>query len=475
MGTLLRRREGAFAMPVLLVTTTLISLVSVYVISQIIVTNGIAKAEKFKLAAQFAADSGLDLGLLELTKDSAWLGTAGMPGADLNDEITLQSTPTTRVTYEIEVNDINSTRKSIQSTGRTYSPATALTPKNTRIFEIEVEGITASSVSIVTGVGGLILENSSKITDGAVFVNGTIDMDGTSQIGTSSNPLIVSVANKVCPVPADSTYPRPCDPFENDDPISITSPNARIYGEVSANYQFDDSNMINVNDPANSAIVASSGVSDQALPGHDRNALKSATTGNETSGAAASCTSNGGSRVWGPNLKINGDVTVSRRCEVTIVGDVWITGSLLMRNSGKVIVDDSLGSVIPTVMIDGQDGLEMQQSSSFVQNSAGKNVQIVTYWSSDSCSPECPDVSGTALAASQNVTTIDVVNSGGADEAIFYARWSKVAIGNSVNVGALVGQVVELRNGATIAFSSSLPGFTPTTTWVKKGYLRVFQ
>ncbi len=491
MKTAVKNQQEGFIIGSLLVLMLVLS-----VLMMTITTSGIlnfqgATKENSRVNAQFASDSGLDQGIHKINQDSTWPGTGftwdGTMWIGAQAEEELFNNGDIRTTYEVSVSPGDTDKqKIIRSVGRTYSPASSTTPNASRIFEIQVVSLLASNTSIVTGVGGLIMNNSSKIIDGSVFVNGQINMSSTAQIGTSTYPLQVFVANKVCPIPADANFPRLCANNENNNPITINSPNSYIYGEVSANYQSNDSNMVNVSNPSNSAIVQSSGVAPQALPVHDRAAMISglpysnpqdSSTG--TPANIASCTSNGGTKIWGGSTgqgeKIRGDVVVSAKCRVEIRGPVWITGSLKMGNSGSITVTNSLGTTIPTIMIDGADGFEMNQSSQLVQNSSGVNVQIITYWSASACSPNCPDVTGNDLFNSQDIPTIDIVNAGDATEAIFYAKWSKVIIRNSVNVGALVGQVVELEQSATIAFSSSLPGFTPRTTWVKRGYLRVFQ
>jgi len=63
-----------------------------------------------------------------------------------------------------------------------------------------------------------------------------------------------------------------------------------------------------------------------------------------------------------------------------------------------------------------------------------------------SCSPDCSSVTGMDLFNSRSVKTLDLDNSGGASNTVFYARWSLVQICNTGAIGALVGQTVELQN-----------------------------
>jgi hypothetical protein len=380
-------KQDGFIVGSLLVLIVFISVMLVTITSTAIANFQSSIKENTRVNAQFAADSGLDRAIHEINQDGTYTGTAGL-GPSGSDEIELlnDTTNNIRSTYEVTITDGSADdKKIVRSVGRTYKPATDTTPTSTRIFEVEIINLVASNTSIVTGVGGLVMSNSSKIIDGSVYANGEIYMDGTSQIGTSTNPLSTFVANMVCPIPADATYPQLCGPGENNNPIHINSPNSFLYGLVNANYQSDDTNMINVDDPGNSSIQTSSGVLEQALPVHDRAAMLAALpyanpedSSVGTPSSSANCTTNGGTEIWGGTSgegeKIKGDVIVSNKCTVEIRGPVWITGSLNMRNQGKIVVADSLGTTRPDIMIDGQDGLEMNQSSEFVQNSSGTNV-----------------------------------------------------------------------------------------------------
>jgi hypothetical protein len=93
----------------------------------------------------------------------------------------------------------------------------------------------------------------------------------------------------------------------------------------------------------------------------------------------------------------------------------------------------------------------------------------------DSASPDCSNVTGTSLFNSQNILTIDLNNNSSADNTILWSRWSKVRISNNGAIGAVTGQTVELGNNAVINFTASVPGSdNRVTTWVKRGYMRIY-
>lgn len=411
----------------------------------------VARQDQFKTLAQFGADAGIDKAMEQLNADSSWNGSSG--------QITLQNDSTAKVTYETTVTDTGSQNKTLISTGRSYRTASSTTPASTIQIIVSVKGIKSQSFSIVTGVGGLSLINSAKVLGGDVFVNGTISLSNTAQIGLDLSPVNLQVAHQSCPNPPDSTYPRLCASGENGQPISISN-SAHIYGNVKANNQISSAGM------SSPGLTAGSGVSVQPLPSHDRAAQKAAVINNLT-GSAASCNSNGGNVTWPAKVKISGNVAISKSCTVTIMGDAWITGTLTLSNQGTLKVDSSLGTTRPNIMIDGQNNT-FGNSATIASNSQNTGPQIITYWSSASCSPDCSDVTGTDLANSRNTTTISLNNSASGPQTIFYSRWTKVQVSNSGQIGALVGQTVAMNNTGTITFGSSVG--TSLTFWVISGY-----
>lgn len=427
----------------------------------------IARKDQFHTHAQLAADAGIDASLEIINQNDTWSGTGS--------ELPLHNDGNIRTTYETVVTSPDADNKTIVATGRTYHPASDLTspPDSSVSVNIKLRPVRSGNFSIVTGVGGLYLSNSAKVLGGDVFVNGELVMTGSSQVGLTTKPVTLKVAHQNCPAGANPgpTYPRVCGLGENGEPISVSNP-AWIYGDVSANNQVSSSRM------SLNGLVASSGVAAQALPPHDRSAQKAAVppppdTAHNLSGAAASCTTNGGSKTWLANTKITGNVEIDKDCTVTIEGDTWITGNFTMSHSkAKLRVSDTAGSTRPSLMIDGPSTV-LRNGSSIVSNASSTGIQLITYYSSVACSvaTDCL-VSGTDLYNSRGLPTITLSQSSNGPNTIFYARWTKVLIENSGEIGALVGQTVELQNSGTISFGASVG--TPTTFWVIDAYRRTF-
>ncbi|MGH7196794.1 MAG: hypothetical protein ACREGJ_03460 [Candidatus Saccharimonadales bacterium] len=455
------RQERGFVLVALLVTTFFIVAAGVAT-AQLALTNlQAASVDQHRVNAQFAADAGLDRAIYDLNQDDNWTGSGS--------EVILYEDSKVRTTYETTVvNDATDEyKKYIRVTGRTYAPKTSSTARVERKFEVAMRAITAGNFSVVTGVGGLIMTNNSKIVGGNVYVNGEINMSNSAQIGLTTSPVSVKAAHQSCPSPPDSNYPRVCSSGENGQPITLNNL-AKIYGEVQATNQTNGSGM------SNPGLVGGS-VAPSALPTHDRVAQVNAVANTQT-GASAGCSS--GTKIWPANLKITGDVTISNTCNVTVEGDVWITGRLTLSNSAELVVNNGL-TTAPVLMSDGQNGLRLNNGTILRSNANATPVgfRVVTYWSTNSCtiSTTSPcELTGTDLYNSRNTTTIELNNSSSGPQTEFYARWSRVALGNSGNVGAVVGQTVQLSNSGTISFGTSVSGVGGISAWVVDSYKRTF-
>lgn len=447
--------RGGFILVTLLVSTFFIMLLGV-ITTQLVLSNlQIAVNEQHRLNAQFSADAAIDHALQELNKDHAWSGTAG--------EQTLYEDSKVKVTYESTiVDDTDPLVKYIEAVGRTYSPKSDPEANNVRSYEAKLRGITGGNFSVVTGVGGLIMKNSARIVGGNVYVNGELEMSNSAQIGLTSIPVNVRVAHQSCPVPPDTTYPQVCAAGENGEPISMNGP-SHIYGEVKATNQTDGSSM------SNTGLVDGS-PDPVELPVYDREAQKSAVAVEKT-GLEGDC--NLGQETWAANTKFDGSVTLKNNCTVIVEGNVWITGDLTAQNSAVIEVKDGLTEP-PVIMVDGSQGLTTSNSVKLKSNADLVGFKIVTYYSTASCSPDCTDLTGADLENSQGHTTININNNSEGPQTEYYARWTKVEAGNNGNIGALVGQRIELSNALAVTFGTDVSDINEPQAWVLESYKRTF-
>lgn len=426
----------------------------------------LAGRDQLRTHAQLATDAGIDAALQEINIDNTWTGTTG--------QVEMHNDGQVRTTYEVSVTAVDDDSKIVTSIGRSYKPAGSSTPESTITINADLRAVRSGQYSVVSGVGGLLMQNSAKIIGGDVLINGEIEMQNSAQIGLSTSPVNVEVAHQNCPNPADATYPRLCATGENGEPITISNL-AHIYGTVLANNQTTTTGM------SNPGLTASSGVAAQPLPGHARDTQKSNVTTISSDIFYTDCDNNSETRIWPGRLKIEGDVSIKKGCEIILEGDVWITGRLTIQNSARIrtannIVlggQNTVNAELPTIMVDGSAGVLVQNSGGLLSNTTDVGMQVITYWSRASCSPDCSDVTGVDLNSSRNDRTILLQNSAEAPNSILYARWTQLELSNGGSIGAVIGQTVRLTNSAAVTFGVSASG-GGNTFWVIDGYRRIF-
>lgn len=465
-------RSSGSALVTLIIVLPFLMLITALYMELTISSLKLAGRDQLRTHAQLATDAGIDAAMQEINVDNNWVGTAG--------QIEMHNDGQVRTTYEVSVTAINDDSKVVTSIGRSYKPVSSSTPASTVTVNVDLRAVRSGQYSVVSGVGGLIMSNSARILGGDVFINGRVTLSNSAQIGLSTNPVTLNVAHQSCPNPPNATYPSVCNSGQNGQPINITN-SARIYGTVRANNQTNGASMSNPGLQSPNCLVSGgipSGincVNPEPLPPHDRAAQIAAVPAGSTNnitGSSASCSS--GTRSWPANLKITGNVSIRNGCRVTVSGDAWITGSLTMSNSSEMIVDNSLGTTRPNIMIDGSSA-SFSNSSILRSNSSSTGFQIITYKSDDTCTtqvPGCATLTGSSLFNSQDDTTIELDNSASGPNTIFYSKWTKVLVKNSGQIGALVGQTVELSNSGTITFGTSTG--TGTVFWILDGYRRQF-
>lgn len=421
------------------------------------------KRTMFDTSALNAAEAGIDNAILQLnSSNGGYTGTstaASCPSASMNNDVTVfNDTVKGKGTFSTCVtNGSISHEYIVYSWGKVYRTATDTNPISSRKLKVVVEGSPAGSYAVQTGPGGLIMRNSSAITQGPVYIGGYLTMSNTASIGTSSIPIAVSVANARCPAGGGSTFPQICSTGANPNPITLNSGQNHIYGNVSANDQINTySSQI-----TNSGVVATSGVAAPSLPGYDRVAQVSAVTGSPID-ASTICASSSTYTIPA-NAKIVGDLTLKNSCTVTVMGNVWLTGSLTLRNSAKIVVSDAVASQ-PTMMIDGSGGMSLQQTSSIVPNSSFIGMEFITFYAGasatcttgTSAATYCDSLTGTNLYNAQNLITINFANSGDAKYSVFYSKYTETTVGQKGTLGALLGQTIDLAQSGNLVFTSTV-------------------
>jgi Tfp pilus assembly protein PilX len=153
---------------VFVITLPFLILLAIYYTQTSLVSFRTARQDQLRTAAQLSADAGADLGVLRISQDNAWAGTTG--------EVELSNDTRTKTTYEVSVASNAGNTKTMTVTGRSYSPVTSTTPaKRVKVF-VDMRPISSGDFGIISGQGGLIMVNNSKVVGGDVFINGEVKL-----------------------------------------------------------------------------------------------------------------------------------------------------------------------------------------------------------------------------------------------------------------------------------------------------------
>ncbi len=415
--------------------------------------------------ALLSAEAGAEQTLYQLNNTDSFLG--------FEEELEFYDDETQgRGTYQTTVTaGEGPNERVITSTGRTYRNNTD-EPEKTRSVKITIVGTSSPGYSVHAGSGGLILSGSASITNSQVYVNGNIDLNGASRIGTASQPLDVFVANQNCPAGNNPgpTYPQVC---ATNNPIDMEW-STKIYGSVCATGQTStgpNNNIVGGN--GGQGLISGCNAPPASMPAYDRSAhIAKMTTTTLPNNIAYDCSSwrnpDGFVRTWPANLRLNGNVSLASSCDLTITGDVYITGNLNIGGAARIKVADSLGATRPVIVVDGN--ITVGGSATLIPNSSGTSAHFISFKSTAPCSPACADgsITGTTLKNSQNLLTVDVAGAGNFPGTVFQAYWSKVKLAGSGNLGSAIGHTIDLSGAGAITFGTALS--TGESTWTVRSY-----
>ncbi len=420
--------------------------------------------------ALLAAEAGVEQSLYEINNTDSFNGFDSEVTFFDNDE-------QGRGTYETTVTPGSGpNERVITSIGRTYRRGSSQAEKTRRV-RITIVGTTSPGYSVQAGAGGLILSGSAHITNSQVYVNGYISLSGSARIGTASQPLDVFVANMNCPSGNNPgpTYPQVCP---SGNPISLQW-STYIYGNVCATGQTStgpnpSGNILGGN--GGSGLISGCTAPPAPMPTYDRSGhIAAMTTTANASDINYNCSQwqnpHGFVRTLPANIRLNGNANWSSSCDLTITGDVYITGNLNIGGAARIRIADSVGTTRPRVVVDGN--ITVGGSSTLIPNASGTSAHFISFRSSAPCSPSCTEVTGTHLKNSQNLTTIDVAGAGNFPGTIFHAYWSKVVLAGSGNMGSAIGQTIDLSGAGTITFGTALS--SGESTWTVRSYQYDFE
>ncbi len=412
-----------------------------------------------------AAEAGIEFSLNSLNEDTSFAGYT-------SEQELFNNPDQGRGVFTTTVEDIaGSNAKTITSVGKTYRYNSS-NVESTRTIKATAVGTGSPGPSVYTGPGGLILGGSANITNSDVFVNGYIDMNGSSKIGTQSQPVNVNVAHYNCPAGENPgpTYPEVCSSGE---PISFEY-STTIYGTVCATNQTSTGPR-----PGGNILPGDGGeglkpgctTPPVSTPTYDKaNQVSEVEETGEGNSNTYVCNNPPFNRTWPANLQLNGDVNIGGSCDINVLGNVYITGDLDIGGAATITVDDSAGTDRPVVIVDGK--ITIGGSADMVANSQGTGIYFISFESLASCGSNCTDLSGNDLKNSQDHETVDVGGAVNLAGMLFQSYWGKVTLDGSGNLGSAIGQTVDMRGAGTVTFGTSLS--SGTTTWTITSYQRVF-
>ena len=451
-----------------LVLFSVLMIVGVSLISASSSQYYLANIDIAKANATQVAEAGIEQSVKELNQDDNFSGYAS--AQTLFSDRT-QGTGTFTVTIQNSSSD--SAAKIITSTGKVYRYGQTKSISERKV-RVTVVGTSSNGYSVHTGPGGLILGGSANITNSDVYVNGTITLSGASKIGTASQPLKVFAANYACPTGSTPgpTYPVVCSSTQ---PITLAHSTA-IYGTTCATGQTNQGPNNNFKTGTTGQGLVIGCVAPQVTtPSYDRVAHISAVTTTKTStDTTIDCTKwQSGiafTRTWPAKLKITGNVNIASSCDLTLTGDVYITGNLTIGGAAKIRAAESVGTTRPVIIVDGT--ISAAGSGGLIANSYGTGVEFISFKSSASCSPNCTSVTGTDLKTSQSLQTVTVGGGGNMAAGLYYAYWGKIVITGSGNVGAAIGQTVDMSGAGTVTFGTGIAA--GARTWTITSYQQLY-
>lgn len=429
--------------------------------------------------ADQAAEAGIERSILELNSSSSFTGYSEQ---DFYNDPAIG-----RARYSTTVVDANgSNAKYITATGKIFKYDQSTNPTSVRKVRVTVVGTQSTGYSVKSGPGGLILGGSANIINSDVHIGGYLRLTGGSKIGSENGPVNVNVANKRCPSGASpgATYPTVCSgnpPIQIDDHSSVA-----ILGTTCATGQTQAKFPDTANNRKQPQIRPASSGGSGLLPNctappvdpitYNKTPQVSsvAVTSSATDNTQHACTGwrsgSEWSRSWPANLRLNGNVSLGGSCDITLNGDVYITGNLTMGGGAKFRVANSVGTTRPVVLVDGT--ITIGGGSSIVTNSVGTSVEFVSLRSNASCNPNCTSLSGNDLYNSQNVTTVNVSGGVNMPGSAFQATWGKLVLAGGGSIGEASGQTIDMSGAGSITFGTGLN--SGAKTWKITSYQRVY-
>ena len=259
------------------------------------------------------------------------------------------------------------------------------------------------------GDGGLRLENSSKVV-GNVFSNGNVLATGTTEITDSLK--VAGIGNKIAGATiGGDAFADICEDSDVAGVLHVNSASGCSYGSVT-----------NAGLPINP----------EPLPVSDSEITEWKTEAEAGGVISGNYNKSSGIYYLGPQ-KITGNLTIENTSTLVLTGTVWVMGDVSVKNSGKIKLDSSYGSLSGLMIADGELALE----NSSISSGSGEAGSYLMYISTSSADP-----------------AISIKNSAQAD--ILYTSAGWIEIENNTALREVTGFGIHLKNTAVITYEIGL-------------------
>ncbi len=449
--TNIKKNENGMILVTLIVLMTAFAIIGLALTSYTTTQYSQTRNNLFAANALQVAEAGIEQSLDQINQNEAFAGYT-------TEQTFFNNSNQGRGVFTTVVSPTaDSNAKVITSTAKVFRTATAIKPVSTKKVKVTIVGTNSQGYSVQAGPGGLTLGGAASINNSDVYINGKLTLTGAARIGTLVQPVNVNVANAACPTGNNPgpTYAQVCG---TANPISLDW-STFIYGTVCATGQTNKGPAI----PFGNILT---GLGGQGLKNgcvapplsqtpYDKPAQVSAVS---TTGAGNSntyvCNSWPFNRTWPANLKLTGNVNVGGACILVIKGDTYITGDLVLDGAAVVIVDNSVGTRRPNILVDGK--ITVTGAASILSNLSGTGVNFISMKASAACNPNCTALSGNELKTSQGVETVSVAGGVNLAGMSFNAQWGKLTIGGAGSVGTAQGQTIDMSGAGSIIFGTVL-------------------
>lgn len=319
-----------------------------------------------------ATDAGISSAIAQLGKNTDFAG--------YTTEQELYSEPLRgKATYTVSVTTDANLNKILLVTGKSYRGQNDTTPANTKqVRAVAVLKREKISNSVIIGSGGMYMSQNSRVNKGNVYVRGQLSMETGSSIGSMAIPVMMSIANIGCGTTGPSSnWPQPCGAA--NPPIKMIGSGGTIYGTVCATDQSSSAGIVGTLTPGCISDIS-------AAPTFNKKAFVQGINnsgGLVANGPSQSCPFGGGNFTIPANTKFVGTVTLDSPfgvCNITLEGDMYITGGLVIGNNVTLRVSENLGTTRPTVV--ANTGFQIGAATGkILRNTAGTPMFLLAFGS----------------------------------------------------------------------------------------------